>query len=212
MTRIITSLVLFICSWAFSQSSATSSPYEQGMGKAMGLWKEGKSAEATAIFERIASVEKTNWLPNYYVAFINTIEVFKLQDKSKASALLDKAQQALDNATAVSQNNPELMVVQALIYTAYIVQDPMTNGMKYSSKAMEQYYKAQALAPENPRVVFSKAEFEIGGAKYWGTDTKPMCAEVERSLGLFAKFKSETAFHPSWGLDRAKEVLANCGK
>ncbi|ESU22389.1 hypothetical protein FEDK69T_23740 [Flavobacterium enshiense DK69] len=182
------------------------------MGKAMGLWKEGKSAEATAIFERIASVEKTNWLPNYYVAFINTVEVFKLQDKSKASALLDKAQQALDNATAVSQNNPELMVVQALIYTAYIVQDPMTNGMKYSSKAMEQYYKAQALAPENPRVVFSKAEFEIGGAKYWGTDTKPMCAEVERSIGLFAKFKPETAFHPSWGLERAKELLANCGK
>ncbi|HSD15027.1 MAG TPA: hypothetical protein VLB74_10300 [Flavobacterium sp.] len=212
MIKIITSVVLFICSFAFAQTAATTSPYEQGMGKAMGLWKEGKSVEATAVFERIASVEKTNWLPNYYVALINTIEVFKLQDKSKAPALLDKAQLALDDATAVSPNNPELMVVQALIYTAWIVQDPMANGMKYSGKAMEQYYKAQALAPENPRVVFSKAEFEIGGAKYWGKDTKPMCAEVERSIGLFAKFKPETTFHPSWGLDRAKEVLANCGK
>ncbi|ESU26259.1 hypothetical protein FLJC2902T_27390 [Flavobacterium limnosediminis JC2902] len=209
MTRIITSLVLFICGLAFAQAPT---PYEQGMGKAMGLWKEGKATEATAIFERIASVEKTNWLPNYYVAFINTIEVFKSQDKSKAPALLDKAQQALDDATAVSPNNPELMVVQAMIYTAWIIQDPMTNGMKYSSKAMEQYYKAQAIAPENPRVVFSKAEFEIGGAKYWGTDTKPMCAEIERSIGLFAKFKPETAFHPNWGLDRAKEALVTCGK
>jgi len=209
MTRIITALVLFICGLAFAQSP---SQYEQGMGKAMGLWKEGKTAEATAIFERIASVEKTNWLPNYYVAFINTIEVFKLQDKSKAPAYLDKAQQALDNATAISPNNAELMVAQAMIYTAWIVQDPMANGMKYSNKAMEQYYKAQAIAPENPRVVFSKAEFEIGGAKYWGTDTKPMCAEIERSLGLFAKFKPETAFHPSWGLDRAQEALKNCGK
>lgn len=209
MIRIITSLVFFICGLAFAQSP---SQYEQGMGKALGLWKEGKATEATAIFERIASVEKTNWLPNYYVALINTIEVFKSQDKSKAPAYLEKAQLALDDATAVSPNNAELMVVQALIYTAWIVQDPMTNGMKYSSKAMEQYYKAQAIAPENPRVVFSKAEFEIGGAKYWGKDTKPMCAEIERSLGLFAKFKPETAFHPNWGLDRAQEVLKNCGK
>lgn len=209
MTRIITSLVLFICGLAFAQAP---SQYEQGMGKALGLWKEGKATEATAIFERIASVEKTNWLPNYYVALINTIEVFKSQDKSKAPAFLEKAQLALDDATAVSPNNAELMVVQALIYTAWIVQDPMTNGMKYSSKAMEQYYKAQAIAPENPRVVFSKAEFEIGGAKYWGTDTKPMCAEIERSIGLFAKFKPETVFHPTWGLDRAQEVLKTCGK
>lgn len=211
MTRIITSLLLFIYGFTFAQSSATSSPYEQGMGKAMGLWKEGKGAEATAVFERIASVEKTNWLPNYYVAYINTIEVFKLQDKSKAPELLDKAQQALDNATAVSPNNPELMVVQALIYNAWIVQDPMTNGMKYGGKAMEQYYKAQALAPENPRVVFSKARFEIGSARYWGKDIKPMCAEVERSIGLFAKFKPESAFHPSWGLEKANEALAKCG-
>ncbi|MEW5676085.1 hypothetical protein ABGT15_07200 [Flavobacterium enshiense] len=210
MTRIITSLVLFICGLALAQ--APSAQYEQGMGKALKLWSEGKGTEATAIFERIASVEKNNWLPNYYVSLINTIETFKAQDKSKNPALLDKAQVALDDATAVSPNNPELMVVQALIYTAWIVQDPMTNGMKYSSKAMEQYYKAQALAPENPRVVFSKAEFEIGGAKYWGTDTKSMCAEVERSIGLFAKFKPETPFHPNWGLERAKEVLATCGK
>lgn len=209
MTKVITSLVVFICGLAFAQGP---SKYEQGMEKALGLWKENKAAEATAIFERIASVEKDNWLPNYYVALVNTIEAFKSQDKTKNPAYLDKAQIALDDATAISPNNPELMVVQALIYTAWIVQDPMANGMKYSSKAMEQYYKAQVIAPENPRVVFSKAEFEIGGAKYWGTDTKPMCKEIERSIELFAKFKPETPFHPNWGLDRAKEVLATCGK
>lgn len=209
MIRVVTALVLFISSLAMAQAP---SQYDKGMGKAMEAWQAGKSMEATAIFERIASVEKTNWLPNYYVSFINTIETFKEQDKTKIPALLEKAQIALDDATAVSPNNAELMVLQAFIYTAWIVQDPMTNGMKYSSKAMEQYYKAQAIAPENPRVVFSKAEFEIGGAKYWGTDTKPMCAEIERSIGLFAKFKPESQFHPNWGLDRAKEALANCGK
>lgn len=161
-------------------------------------------------FERIATVEKTNWLPNYYVAFINTIEAFKAEDKTKIPAYLDKAQKAVDEAAIVSPNNPEIMVVQAMLYTAWIVQDPMTNGMKYSSKAMEQYYKASMIAPNNPRVVFCKAEFEIGGAQWTGADVKVLCKDVERAIGLFGTFKPESVFHPSWGLDRAQETMKTC--
>jgi hypothetical protein len=107
-------------------------------------------------------------------------------------------------------NNAELLVVQAMIHTAWIAFDPMTNGQKLLGMVMELYGKAQAIAPENPRVVFNKAEFEIGSAKFWGTDTKPMCAQIEKSIGLFATFKLETPFSPSWGLDRALEAQKNC--
>ena len=75
---------------------------------------------------------------------------------------------------------------------------------------MEQYDKAMILAPNNPRVVYSKAEFEIGAAQYWGTDTKPMCEALAKSIELFANFKPETPFSPKWGLDRAQEALKNC--
>jgi len=207
MKTIITAFTLFICSLMNAQGQ-----YEQGMGKAMGLWKESKIEEASALFERIASAEKTNWLPNYYVAMVNVTAAFDPANKEKVAAMLDKAQTAIDDATLVSPNNPEIMVLQAMLYTAWIVQDPMTNGMKYSGKAMEQYYKAQAIAPENPRVVFCKAEFEIGGAKWTGADTNKLCKEVERSIDLFAKFKPETAFSPKWGLDRAQATLKDCGK
>ena len=205
MTKIFTIIAVFICSLLSAQGK-----YEQGMGKALGIWKEGKSAEASDLFERIATVEKTNWLPNYYVAFINTIEAFKAEDKTKIPAYLDKAQKAVDEASIVSPNNPEILVVQAMLYTAWIVQDPMTNGMKYSSKAMEQYYKANMLAPNNPRVVFCKAEFEIGGAQWTGADVKVLCKDVERAIGLFGTFKPESVFHPSWGLDRAQETMKTC--
>ena len=205
MKSIITSIVLFVCSILSAQTQ-----FEQGMGKAMQLWGAGKDAEAVATFERIASVEKNNWLPNYYIAFICTIDVFASKDKDKNGALISKAQDAIDNATLISPNNTEIMVVQAMLYTAILVQDPMTNGQKYSALAMEQYNKALIIDPNNPRVVFSKAEFEIGGAKYWGTDTKPMCAAIAKSIELFAKFKPETQFHPSWGLDRAQDALKNC--
>lgn len=186
--------------------------YEAGMQKAFTLWGENKPVEASAMFERIAAVEKDNWLPNYYVAFINTIEAFQTKDKEKLSGLLTKAQAAQDAAMLISPDNAELLVSQCLIYTAWIVYDPMTNGMKYSAKANELYAKALALAPNNPRVVFSKAEFEIGGAAYFGQDTTPMCKEIERSIGLFATFKPESPFHPKWGLDRAQEKVKECNK
>lgn len=205
MKTIITAFVFFICSLLSAQTQ-----FEQGMGKAMQLWGSGKSTEAIATFERIASVEKTNWLPNYYIAFIGTINAFATKDKTAATALINRAQQAIDDATAISPNNSEIMVVQAMLYTAILVQDPMNNGQKYSPLVLEQYNKAIAINPNNPRALFSKAEFEIGGAKYWGTDTKPMCAAIEKSLELFANFKPESQFHPNWGADRAQKALENC--
>ncbi|GEC79450.1 hypothetical protein [Flavobacterium aquatile] len=208
MTKVITTLVVFVA----TVLSANAQQFEQGMGKALGTWGSGNATEASALFERIASVEKTNWLPNYYVALVNTTEAFNPANAKNATALINKAQTALDAAELISPNNPEILIMQAMINTALIVQDPMTNGMKLSAPTIELYDKAIKLAPENPRAVFGKAEFEIGGAQYWGTDTKPMCEQVAKSIELFAKFKPESQFHPSWGLDRAQETLKNCGK
>ncbi|WP_066308549.1 hypothetical protein [Flavobacterium sp. TAB 87] len=207
MTKIITAITLFVCSLLTAQSQ-----YETGMQKAFGLWKEGKNTEASALFERIAAAEKTNWLPDYYVALVNTTAAFQTTDKTQLNLLLNKAQTALDIEMIKDQNNAELYVVQAMIYTAWIVSDPMINGMKYSAKVMEQYEKAEALAPNNPRVVFGKADFQMGGAKWTGIDTKPLCAEVDKAIELFATFKPESPFAPSWGLERALETQKNCKK
>ena len=205
MTKIIIAIVFFITSLVSAQGQ-----FEQGMGKAFQLWGEGKNTEASAMFERIAAAEKTSWLPNYYVALVNTTTAFGIKDKEQISLLLDKAQNALDVELIKTPNNAELLVMQALIHTAWIVYDPMTNGQKLSGTVMELYAKAEALAPENPRAVFGKAEFEIGGAKFWGKDTKPMCAQIEKAIGLFATFKPETPFSPKWGLERAEAALKNC--
>ncbi len=205
MVKIITISALFICSVMLGQGK-----FEEGMGKAFQLWGEGKNTEASAMFERIASAEKTSWLPNYYVALVNTTAAFGTKDKEKINALLTKAQEVLDIETVKNPNNAELLVMQAMIHTAWIAYDPMTNGQKLSGKVMEIYAQAEAIAPQNPRVVFGKAEFEIGGAKFWGKDTKPMCAQIDKAIGLFATFKPETSFSPKWGLDRALEAQKNC--
>ena len=205
MTKIIITIVLFVTTQLFSQGQ-----FEQGMGKAFALWGEGKNTEASAMFERIASAEKESWLPNYYVALVNTTTAFATKDKEQMNALLTKAQSALTIELSKYPNNAELLVMQAMIHTAWIVYDPMTNGQRLSGDVMYILNKAYKIAPENPRVVFQKASFEIGMAQYFGQDTKPMCAQIEKSIELFATFKPETAFHPSWGLDRAQDELKKC--
>jgi hypothetical protein len=207
MVKIITTIAFFICNLLAAQTQ-----FEQGMTKAGGLWKEGKTDEASAMYERIASAEKNSWLPNYYVALVNTTASFTEKDKSKVELMLTKAQDVIDVEMIKDQNNSELYVVQALIYTAWVVQDPMTNSQKYSAKVMEAYAKAKAINPNNPRAVFGEADYQLGGAKWTGVDTKPLCAEVDKAVELFAAFKPETPFSPKWGLERALESQKNCKK
>ncbi len=205
MTKLITIIAMFVASIVSAQTQ-----FDQGMKKALQTWKNGNSTEALVQFEKIASVEKTNWLPNYYIALINTTQAFGEQDKTKMLSLIESAQKAQDFCNDLAMDNPEVLVMQAMIHTASIVYDPMTNGQKLSGDVMYILNKAYKIAPENPRVVFQKASFEIGMAQYFGQDTKPMCAQIEKSIELFATFKPETAFHPSWGLDKAQEAVKAC--
>ena len=205
MTKLITIIAMFVASIVSAQTQ-----FDQGMQKALQTWKDGNSKEALVQFEKIASVEKTNWLPNYYIAFINTTQAFGEKDKTKMESLLNAAQKAQDVCNELAQDNPEVLVLQAMIHTGWIVYDPMTNGQRLSGDVMYILNKAYKIAPENPRVVFQKASFEKGMAQYFGQDTKPMCAQIEKAIELFATFKPESAFHPSWGLDKAQEAVKAC--
>lgn len=205
MIRIIIFIALFVASAVTAQTK-----FDQGMASALKTWKEGKSTEALVQFERIASVEKTNWLPNYYIAMVNTVQAFEEKDKVKTIELLQNAQKAQDVCNSLAGDNPEVLVLQAMIHTAWIVYDPMTYGRTLSEDVMTLLNKAYEIAPENPRVAFQKASFEMGMANYFGQDTQPMCDQIEKSIKLFATFKPETTLHPNWGLEKALEASKNC--
>ena len=207
MKKTITILAVLFTTITFAQDQ-----YSKGMQKALQLWGEGKTAEASNMFERISNAEMDNWLPYYYVAQINTIVSFGEKDKEKLTRQLEKAQEFIDLAKAISPDNPEILVQQAMTYTAWIAFDGATYGMTLSGKVVALYQKAAELAPDNPRVIFSKAEWDMGSAAYFGQDTAPYCKDVARSLELFTNFKAESEFHPNWGKERAEMTLQNCNK
>ena len=184
--------------------------FEKGMNKAFELWQSGKIDEAENMFERIAKAEPKEWLPNYYIAQINSLKSWSEKDATVLKAQLDKAQQHLDSAMLKNENNAELLVMQAQVLTNWVAYDGMTYGMKYGAKIAELYEKASVLDPTNPRVAFGKAEWAMGSAKYFGKDVAPYCKEIEASLELFDTFKPESQLHPNWGKERAQTVAKDC--
>jgi len=206
MQKLIIILVLFVTGVLTSQTN-----YEKGMQKAFELWGSNPM-EASNLFERIATAEPDNWLPSYYAAQINIVSSFGEQDKEKLTAQLGKAQELLDISKSISNNNPEILVMEALLNTAWVAYDGATFGMTLSGKITALYAQAEELSPNNPRVILNKAEWAMGSARFFGQDTAPFCADVEKALELFANFKPETAFHPKWGKNRAEQILESCKK
>jgi len=67
------------------------------------------------------------------------------------------------------------------------------------------------LAPNNPRVILSKAEWDIGSATYFNQSVEPYCKDIQRAIDLFATFKPEGEFYPTYGEERAKKIFeTNC--
>ena len=216
MQTIIAYLSFFITLLIINPSNAQSSDidqsqYDKGMSKALELWNENKASEAENMFERIATAEPDSWLAPYYIAQINVVESFTEKDPAKLKAKLDRAQDYINDATAISKNNPELLVLQAQLYTSWIVFDGQRYGMTYSGKASELYQRALAMAPDNPRVILSSAEWNIGSAKFFNSSVDAYCKDLQKAIELFPNFKPEEKFYPTFGEDRAKQILKeNC--
>jgi len=208
MMKKITLILILI----FAVNVTAQTPYEKEMAKAFQLWGQQKNTEAVQLFERIASAEKDNWLPKYYAATILIIDGFPIKDENKLTTQLNKAQQLLDEATAISKSNPEIIITQAMLNTVYVAFDGQKYGMKLSGENAQLYGAALKIAPDNPRVVLGKAQWDIGGAAFFGQSTKPFCKEIERSIALFKNEKSIGKFHPFGGIERAEEALKQCGK
>ena len=196
-----------------SLAASAQTKYQQGMKKAFELWQQDKPWEAANLFERIASVETDNWLPPFYVAQINVMYSFNEKDKEKLTAQLAKAQDFLNDAKALTSDNAEIPLLQAQLYTVWVVFDGQTYGMQYAQKIGELYGEAQALDPTNPRAAFGKVEWDMGAAQFFGKPIEPYCEKLQAALELFANFKPAGEFYPSGGEDYARgAVEARCNQ
>lgn len=192
-------LILFCFLLLSITTVVAQSNYEKGMQKALDTWQAGEPQKAANIFERIAAVETDNWLPSYYVALITTVESFSQKDQAKLTAQLAKAKDYLNDAKALSKDNPELLVVEAQWYTSWIIFDGQKYGMQYSAKVAQLYEKALQIEPENPRAAFGKIEWEMGSARFFGKSMAPYCPRLLEAIKLYDSYPEKELFYPKHG-------------
>ncbi|ADV50923.1 hypothetical protein Celal_3668 [Cellulophaga algicola DSM 14237] len=203
---------VFVFTFIFTLHLTAQTSYEKGMSKAFQLWQEQKNIEASQLFERIATAEKENWLPPYYLATVEIVSSFGIQEEDMLTAKLTRAKKYLDQADTLSEDNPEIIISYALLNTAYITFDGQKYGMTLSAENAVLYNKALEIAPENPRVVLSKAEWDMGSAKFFGKSLTPFCKDITRAIELFKEEQQTIPFYPYSGIERAEAIYTSCKK
>jgi len=98
------------------------------------------------------------------------------------------------------------------LHTSYITLDPSTYGMKLSPVINNLYSNAAKADPKNPRVALSRAEWNMGSARFLGEDPAKFCPELQSALSLFEDREPAEQFAPAWGKNRTEWLIAqNCG-
>ncbi|WP_106793322.1 hypothetical protein [Aquimarina sp. Aq78] len=202
-------IIIILAFFTITATNAQSS-YEKGMTKAFELWGDKNPDEAINLFERIAKAEKENWLPYYYAAQVHIITTFSIKDAEAIESRLKKAQDYLNEAKTYASDNAEILIMEALLNTAYVAYNPSVYGMTLSAKVEQLYQKAKVLEPKNPRATLYHAEWKMGGAKFFGKDPKAFCPEIEKAILYFENESHDIPFYPKWGKDQVKRVQENC--
>lgn len=161
-------------------------------------------------FERIATAEKTQWLPYYYAALCQVYYSYMEQDKTKVDAIADKATDLIDKANALQPNNSEINCIKSMIASAHLMVNPMVRYQEYGAESQSYIDAAEKQDPTNPRPVFLKGQ----GLKYTPEQFGGGCSTAKPillvAMDMFNKFKPATELHPTWGKQRTEQLLAEC--
>lgn len=217
MKKIILSITLVVCVVAvFAQSEK----YKTAMKDKIAALDSSNDMNAlkdlSAAFERIGDAEKTQWLPYYYsaLALINAGNILYIANPSnveelkKIDSLAEKAEQMIDKADALNQNNSEIYAAKKMAATLRMMVDPMSRYMQYGSKAQQALETAKQLNPENPRVYLLQGEDKFYTPEQFGGSKTEAKKLFEEALKKFESFKPASDIDPNWGKNITEYFLS----
>ena len=208
-------LSVFAMIIASSSLHAQSEKYTAAMKKNIaaidsGIVK-GNMQDLANNFERIATAEKTQWLPYYYASYCTVMTSLLSQDKSKSDGIADKAESFITQAeTLAGGENSETCVIKSMIASAHMMVDPQSRWQQYGASSSENIAKAEKLDPTNPRPVLldGQSKFytpeQFGGGK---TVAKPI---LQKSMDMYPAFKPASELAPTWGKQTTQYFLSQC--
>jgi hypothetical protein len=212
MKKLFLASVLFCsCSMAFSQSDKYVAAMQKNLAAIDTAFKNPANLLTLANnFERIATVEKSQWLAYYYAAFCQVNYGFMQQDKDKIDAIADKATDFINKADSLMPNNSEISCIKSMIASCHMMVNPMQRWQEYGAESNGNMAKAMQQDPANPRPYYLKGQ----GLKYtpeqFGGGCKTAKPELQTALDKFGSFKPASELHPSWGKTQVEMLLKDC--
>ncbi len=161
-------------------------------------------------FERIATAEKTQWLPYYYAAYCQVMYAFMQTDPSGNDVIADKAEGWINKADSLSPSNSEISSVKSLIATARMIVNPQQRYMQYGTQANDLMEKAKKEDPNNPRPWYLEGQNLKNTPEQFGGGCGAAKPLLETALQKFNNFKPQSELHPNWGKFMTEKYLSDC--
>ena len=205
-TLIILTITFFsICAWG--QDERYTSAMKSAIETLDQTTEPAGFMECAGRFERIATAEKSRWLPYYYASYSLVVMSYDEQDGGQRDLILDRAQELLDRAMELQPKESELHVLQAFLYPSRILVDPMGRGMTYMEKMFASLETAKKLDPENPRIYFLEGVNKLNLPPSMGGGAEVARPILEEALSKFEAFSSNDPLWPDWGEDATRSEL-----
>lgn len=203
----LTIAFLFITLLGFAQADKYTLAMQNGIITSDSAKTVENFTNVANYFERIATAEQKEWLPNYYAAFNHLHAALTgAQSGEVKDAIYDKAMALVDKADALAPNNSDIYALKAYIVFMKMAVSPQARAMSMIPKATELVEKAIALNPENPRAYLMKGQQlfytpeAFGGGKAKAKPVLTIAAEK------FDSFKT-VGLAPNWGKGRCQSLL-----
>lgn len=160
-------------------------------------------------FERVASAEKTEWLPCYYAAYCYVNMTYSVKG-DKIDTYCDKADTFINTADSINPNNSEIYTLKSQIAGARISVNPMSRGQKYGMMSGELREKAKDLDPTNPRPYYLEGTSLFYTPSMFGGGKDKAKPAFEKALKLYETFKPVSTITPNWGQHNTIYFLKEC--
>lgn len=158
--------------------------------------------------ERVASAEKTEWLPNYWVAYCYLMDSYAETDGGKKDLLLDKADQFLSIADKINEKEEELEILRANLASARMSVSPQDRWQKYGQLSAKALGQAKSMNAENPRIALLEAQGIFYMPEAFGGGKEKAKGVFDKAISQFSTFKAKSNLYPNWGENNTKYMLS----
>jgi hypothetical protein len=208
---LVLTMVLVSAASLFAQGDKYAAAMKKNISEMDSALAKGNMADIANNFERIASAEKTQWLPYYYAGYCRVMVAFMDQDKTKTDGIADKAEEMIKKAEELAGGeNSETCVIKSMIATAHMMVDPQNRWMQYGQTSGSNIEKAKKLDPTNPRPVYLEGQSKFYTPEAFGGGKAIAKPLFEKAMEMFGTFKPAGELNPVWGKASTQYFLSQC--